>query len=678
MSTALRMMVMACLAVCAMATAQSKSDLIAKSRNLGPGAVDTSIYMTPQFKAPPPGKVDHPLFRSVYMGSPDKIVARTSYGPVTEQDLWLWIILSDSFSPAYLIDQYNKAKTPSEREAFAVTLRGHINDYVFTNQVIPAIAGDIPPTECDLRAYYYGLRGYEIAYILNIVAPQVCISKADQVKYMQEHRSEVGDPARTRVRYILKTTSYDESLEDQAVAENEMRTLRESILSGQTTFAEAARANSDAPSAGNGGEIPAFARNEMFSIFQEFTAALKPGEVSEVFRGPQGLYMVQLIETTLGEEPTLENPVHVQRIQDKLYPKAVKGQFEFATKQLFRDRHPLPDVNDWDNKHDQDIVGSVGKFQIQKCNFWMTFPEIEREELKLDQTRLRDTMSAFLQREAMAQVVREGGFDNDPVLVRSREIAANMARRDAYVERQFNNLNVNEEVARKFWRDNPRLFTPLAMKRLVKLTLKSVSLAFTPADAQAELAFIVSGEERPTLPQAMPAEQMTTGIIESIITNQVGPGGAGAAAPAAGGEALWTEDEGSVSDEHRPAPRGIPILPLGYFPKIGPTVMREKVAAYKSSDFVLNYQDLGFVYLEDVPGLPASVDKVPVGDFSKPILEGNSAVSWYVEDARKLPKPAFEEIIPQVYTTYRTITVGKKTARTYDEQLKKANVRFSF
>jgi len=72
------------------------------------------------------------------------------------------------------------------------------------------------------------------------------------------------------------------------------------------------------------------------------------------------------------------------------------------------------------------------------------------------------------------------------------------------------------------------------------------------------------------------------------------------------------------------------------------------------------------------------VDKVPVGDFSKPILEGNSAVSWYVEDARKLPKPAFEEIIPQVYTTYRTITVGKKTARTYDEQLKKANVRFSF
>ena len=676
MSTALRMMVMACLAVCAMATAQSKSDLIARSRNIGPGAVDTSIYMTPQFKAPAPGKVDHPLFRSTYMGSPDKIVARTAYGPVTEQDVWLWIILSDSFSPAYLIEQYNKAKTPSEREKFAELLRGHINDYVFTNQVIPRIAADIPPADCDLRAYYYGLRGYEIAYIIRVVAPQVCISMADQVKYMQEHRGEVGDPPRTRVRYILKTTSYDESLEAQSAAENEMSRLRSAILSGETTFADAARANSDAPSAGNGGEIPAYARGEMFSIFQEYAAALKPGEVSEVFRGPQGLYMVQLIETLPGEEPTLENPDHVQRIHDKLYPKAVKGQFEFATKQLFRDRHPLPDVTDWDGKHDQDVVGSVGKFRINKCSFWMTFPEIEREELKLDQTRLRDTMSAFLQREAMAQVVREGGFDNDPILQRTREIAANMARRDAFVERQYNALNVNEEIARKFWSDNPRLFTPLAMKRLVKLSLKSVSLAFTPADVQAELAFIVSGEERPVLPQALPADEMTTDL-ESIVTQEA-PGGAGAAGPAAGGEALWTETEGSFSDERRPAPRGIPILPLGYFPKISPTVMREKVATYKSSDFVLSYQDLGFVYLEDVAGLPPAVDKVPVGDFSKPILEGNSAVSWYVEDARKLAKPAFAEIIPQVYTTYRTVTVGKKMARTYDEQLKKANVRFNF
>ena len=680
-TTARRLMAIVLLAACAAGWAQTRTEefvqtqaqgsLVVRTRNLGPGGIDTGIYLMPQFKPTRPGKVDHPLFKSTYMGSPDKVVARTAYGEVTEQDLWLWIILSESFAPAHLIEQYHKAKTQSERERIATVLRGHVNDYVFTNQIIPTLAADIPGEDCNLRAYFYAQRAYELAYILNVVAPKVAITQADRVKYMQENRSQVAEPERMRVRYILKKSSYDDPLDDQTAAERELTMLRRSILAGETTFADAARAHSQAPSAANGGEVPAFRRGEMFHLLEEYAATLQPGEVSDVFRGPNGLYLVQLVELVPAEEATLENPKHLERVNEGLKRKALRGQFELETKQLLQRRRPIPDVGEWDAKRPDDVVGTVGDFRVTKCQFWMTFPELERENLQLDQPRLLDTMTAVLEREAMAQEVRECGFDSDRLVVRAREIAANMARRDVYVERLYNNLKADEDTARRFWRDNPRLFTPMAMKRVVKLTMRPATMAFTPEDARKELDLYLSGAQRVVVPDAVPADMMTTDMM-SIIT--------GGAAPdrAAGGSELWTEDEGRGMEAGTLPLRGVPMLPLAHFPKIEPTRMREKVAAFKSSDFVMSYADLGFVYLEDMTDIPAGVDRVPVGGHSAPVVDGGSAVCWFVEDARTLPKPPFEEIRTHVYSAYRTVEVGRKMARTYADTVAKARIRYSF
>lgn len=625
---------------------------------------------------------DHPLFVTSYMGEPDRVIARTKYGPVTARDLYLHLIVADGEVPPYLLEQYDKAKLAMEREKLAEAVREAIREFVYVNYVIP-LEKPVPPCHevGQWKEYLYSLPGYQVLYLTQVVRPQIQILPADRVKYLQENKAAIAQPDRWRVRYIFVESDRDDDAETRGAARQRLEDLRAQIAAGSLSFAEAARANSAAPSAANGGEIPPFRRGEMFGMFESVVRDLEAGQVSEVFEGPGGFYLVQLMEILPAEEPSLDNPVHAALVEEGLLCQTLRAQFGFEVEKLLKQRIPVMRNNRWDERADDEVIGSVGDFAITKQQFQNAFLDIEDEELERRDDLIQRTLRVLLEREAMAQEVRTCGLEGDPMLFRIKQFAANRVRLDCLRERKYCDLKVDEAEAKRFWRSNPDLFTPMPMQRVVRLTMSATNPVPTPQQVLKELQRVLDGAtEQENLQQIAPGA-----VPEGAPTVTAPGGGAGPTEPVGGGVGQPTqpyEARVGVSPSamlERPRRRPpVPPLPLGYFPKIQPTVMREKVRNYKALDYILRFDDFGFVYVADRRDIPPSVAALPVGSFSKPKLVNGSAVSYYVEDERRLPKPSFEEIKSRVYATYRRVTVDRQMQSEMKRGLEKADITFTF
>ncbi len=796
----------------------------------------------------------HPLFESSWTGSPNEIIAETKYGQVTSRDLYLWMMLRESPNRAFLYQLYQESRFPKDREELAEGLRVEVDEFVFTNYIIPRIMPAAPTDQVyDFKHHVYTLPAWQTVFLQKVVQPSVIIRQADRVKYLQEHSADIVAPQRLRVRYIFMAAPESAPVEEHDRIEVEMDELRTTILSGATDFASAARAHSQAPSASNGGEIPPFQHGELFFLFENAAADLEPGGISPVFRGPRGLYMVQLIEAMDPEEPSLSNPEHARLVEEGLSRQVLKSAYDIYMRDMLLERRQIIEkVFAWDSLEDCEVLGEVCDFVISKGNFRSAWPAIEGNDLKLRGDILMSQLRTVLEREAMAQEVRDLGHGNDPLIERARWMAGNIIRRDAWVDKLRASLPVSEELVRAFWEENPYLFTPMALKRVIRLTLTPSNTAPLPAQTRLEMDQILAraagqpltvpvakvekqdeerdgivydtlertqdafemmaappreanfytddfttggleslmemdslevpsleGEPAPGLESMPGPSAITTDTLESLVDTPTTspvldlettvPRGGAAPTPASGGfgpvgilpeveagrdpvpespldldarpavalpsptPAVGTggnqvqpvdeneELEGppivrrNVGANSRPAarPRGgavpvgvtapavapmapleptpnirkqqpppetsaIPYSPDWFYARLDSTEIQKIVGQYASSDWLLTMEDLGFVYVPDLADAPVMVDQVPVGAFSRPILTGLKAVSWYIEEARSVEKQPFEEVKTHAYEVFRNTQIDKTVSRTYNEKLEEADVDYKF
>lgn len=799
----------------------------------------------------------HPLFESSWMGHPDEVVAQTRYGPVTSQDLYLWMILRESPNRAYLFELHKKARFPKDREELAEGLRVEVDEFVFTNYIIPRLMQGAPADPVyDLKHHVYTLPAWQTVFLEKVVQPSVVIREADRVKYLQEHNPEIVAPQRLRVRYIFMAAPETAPIQEQDRVEVDMDELRTSILQGETDFASAARAHSHAPSASKGGEIPPFQHGELFFLFENAAAELEPGGVSRVFRGPRGFYMVQLIEVLEPEEPSLSNPVHARLVEEGLSRQVLKSAYDIYMRDMLLERRQIVEkLVAWDQLEDCEVLGEVCDFAISKGQFRSAWPGVEGNDLRLRFNLIAAQLRTILEREAMAQEVRDLGLGNDPLLERARWMSGNIIRRDAWVDQLRAALPISEELVRAFWSENPYLFTPMALKRVIRLTLTPSNTVPLPAQTRMELDKVLAqaagqpltvpvakreeldeerdsivydtlmrteaafermaeppsgtnfytddfsteslnslmemesldvpsleGEPAPGLEILPGPSAVTTDTLESLVDTPdstplldletTEPRGGQPPPPASGGfgpaailpdvdrddegrinldgpimpvpppapvpvitptpavgtaanEAVPYEDEedlvnrpfvpSSASPNVEPAtrPRGgavpvgitapavAPIAPLAptpnirkqqpppdtsaipynpdwFYARLESTEIQKLIGQYASSDWLLSMDDLGFVYVPDLAEAPRRVDQVPVGAFSRPVVVGQKAISWYIEEARTVEKQPFEEIKTHAYDVYRDIQIDKSVSRTYNSELEKAGIKYKF
>jgi hypothetical protein len=119
--------------------------------------------------------------------------------------------------------------------------------------------------------------------------------------YWEKHRFEL-DGTEVRASQILIKLSADAAPEEFEQAEKKLQALREDIVAGRTTFAEAARQHSEAPSSENGGDLGVFPyRGRMPVVYSQAAFPLKKGEVSQPFRSQFGVHLVTITDRRPGQ-----------------------------------------------------------------------------------------------------------------------------------------------------------------------------------------------------------------------------------------------------------------------------------------------------------------------------------------------------------------------------------------
>jgi peptidyl-prolyl cis-trans isomerase SurA len=180
------------------------------------------------------------------------------------------------------------------------------------------------------------------------VGGHLSITKEEEQKFYDEHKSELEQPESIRLSEILiapkvvapstapaadpnappSTTQppADQAAEAAALsaAEAKASDLLKQIHDG-ASFADIAKKYSDGPSAADGGALGMFRRGQLAKELEDKTFAMKAGEVTDVIRAKQGYIILKVDEHQMAGIPPLkdvlpkvENALYYEKLQPAL------------------------------------------------------------------------------------------------------------------------------------------------------------------------------------------------------------------------------------------------------------------------------------------------------------------------------------------------------------------------
>lgn len=140
------------------------------------------------------------------------------------------------------------------------------------------------------------------------------------------------DGTRLRVSQIFRKFATGESIERATETVATMKSIRDSISDGTTSFAEAAKKSSQSPTAAAGGDIGWIdPQGDLPVVVSRAAFQLKPGEVSKVVLSPFGSHLVTVTEVNAGEL-SLEDarPAIIAELSDELWNETVAAERQRA------------------------------------------------------------------------------------------------------------------------------------------------------------------------------------------------------------------------------------------------------------------------------------------------------------------------------------------------------------
>jgi peptidyl-prolyl cis-trans isomerase C len=132
-------------------------------------------------------------------------------------------------------------------------------------------------------------------YITTVIAPTATVSDEAAKKFYDENPKYFQMPEQVQASHILVKAEKGASEGDIKAA----KTKAEGILAklkGGADFAETAKANSDCPSAPQGGDLGPFTRGQMVKPFEDAAFSLKKGEMSDIVQTDFGFHIIKVTD----------------------------------------------------------------------------------------------------------------------------------------------------------------------------------------------------------------------------------------------------------------------------------------------------------------------------------------------------------------------------------------------
>ena len=166
------------------------------------------------------------------------------------------------------------------------------------------------------------------------VGSHLSISKEEEQKFYEQHKSEMEHPEQIKLSEILiapekpaaKENGSDGATDQPqlAAAQAKADEVLAEIRKG-TSFEDLAKKNSSGPTAAQGGDLGYFKRGTLAKELEEKTFAMKPGEVSDVIRTKQGFVILKVTEheaagipSMKDVEPRLQDAIYMQKLEPAL------------------------------------------------------------------------------------------------------------------------------------------------------------------------------------------------------------------------------------------------------------------------------------------------------------------------------------------------------------------------
>lgn len=186
----------------------------------------------------------------------------------------------------------------------------------------PSQSGCIAPVEDETLKRELEVR-FRVDRIMERVTSKVSAPKPKDVSdYYVKHREEFVAPDMVHAAHIVK--NIDEKT-DEAAARAAIEEAEKALAAGGD-FAALADAHSDCP--GRGGDLGVFPPGQMVEAFDDVVFALKPGEVSKIFRTEFGFHIAKVIE----RKPA--GPRSLQDVKDELSERLFQQKREKAVEQF--------------------------------------------------------------------------------------------------------------------------------------------------------------------------------------------------------------------------------------------------------------------------------------------------------------------------------------------------------
>lgn len=215
------------------------------------------------------------------------VIARVNNYPITLEEL------------NQEIDTYNKLVPDDKPEAKITTKEQKVN--YLKNEMVrrvllyqEGLARGLDRKEDVVKAIEKTKQDLLVLELVREEAGQVKTSSQEIEDYYNKYKSELRKPEERRIREIVVAT------------EQEAKDIMIQLLQG-ADFATLTSQRSIVPSAKDGGDLGFISKGKKSPQFDDvaFSETLEVGRVSNIFKGPEGYYILKLEEKKGGEQPTL-------------------------------------------------------------------------------------------------------------------------------------------------------------------------------------------------------------------------------------------------------------------------------------------------------------------------------------------------------------------------------------
>jgi len=564
------------------------------------------------------------------------VLAQTPLGPVSALDVLMLDEMSDRAAALVPMQAWTQP-TAAASLPFQPAMRQAVEHLVAFDALARRSGAWQPPADA-LRVGSFGAS--EAVWIEKVVKPQVKVAPIDIERYYLAHPEKYFNRLRAQVRYIFLKADRSDPVDKNAVR-GKLDELATQIRAGKISFEDAARRHSQAPSAAAGGLIPPFAKGTFFPAFDDQTFQLeKPGQTSTVFEGPEGYYLLQIVQLW----PAYNTPIAQVsgEIRDRLQLELVSHYYNYLISKMLERRFMRNNSAIWEWLNLEAPIANLDKTTLSRQDYLRFFEDPIGSDFQVRINSVLNGSYNWIQGEAVLQDLEKRGQANHPWIARARQLAEL-------------SLKVRHIYA---------IEVPVADYRTTESALATInaSKTFTQGLRSVQLvSFTV--EIRQPLTKLTPAELASAQAQQQGIVAQLGQGSL-----ASPGNPInlkeWVQKQVAGAEDIRPAVRTL-------------SVAADEIK-FPKENVHLRVEDAGWRPVMSGSEYLTIVKDLKPGQLSAPVPVGSSLVLYLVVAERPLDPAIWIDVPLSLKTTAFEIGASRIYHAELDRLHQSGAIKFTF